>query len=101
MQAVGLPRFRAGDVHLPPHPDPKALEKYARVDLPKAIRASAAAQAVMAEGVRKAQTVSSKTTTIKGYPAVVNETKYSNGKKTNYLEIAIVFAGPVMIRGIS
>jgi hypothetical protein len=83
------------------HPDPKALDKFAKVDLPKSIRAGAAAQAVLTEGQRKATILLSKTSSLKGYPAVVNETKMSNGKKTVFIETAIIFAGPVMIRGNS
>jgi hypothetical protein len=42
--------------------------------------------------------VSSKTATLKGYPAVVAENKFSRGKTATYLDVAIVFAGPLMIR---
>ena len=45
--------------------------------------------------------MSSKTATLKGYPAVVSETKFSKGKTATYLDSAIVFAGPVMIRVFS
>jgi len=45
--------------------------------------------------------MSSKTATLKGYPAVVSETKFSRGKTATYLESVMVFAGPVMIRVFS
>jgi hypothetical protein len=80
------------------HPDPEALEKLAKTDLPKSIHAADAAREVMADGDAKLETLSSKTATLKGYPAVTNETKLSQGKVFVYLDTAIIFAGPVMIR---
>jgi hypothetical protein len=35
---------------------------------------------------------------LEGYPAVVNETRLSQGKASVYLNTAIIFAGPVMVR---
>ena len=80
------------------HPDPQALEKFARVDLPKQIRAIDAAREVLSDGAEKFETVSSKTATLKSYPAVVNESKLTRGKTNIYVEITIIFAGPAMIR---
>ena len=80
------------------HPDPKALEKFAKVDLPKSIRALDAAREILTDGAEHVETVSSKTATVKNYPAVVNETKFTRGKVAAYAEIAIIFAGPAMIR---
>jgi hypothetical protein len=80
------------------HPDPKALEKFAKVDLPKSMRALDAARGILTDGAEKVETMGSKTTTLKGYPAVVAENKFSKGKTATYLDIAIVFAGPMMIR---
>ena len=80
------------------HPDPQALEKFAKVDLPKSIRALDASREILTDGVEKIETVSSKTATLKGYPAVVAENKFSRGKTATYLDVAIVFAGPLMIR---
>jgi hypothetical protein len=80
------------------HPDPKALEKLAKVDLPKSVRALDAAREILTDGAEKVETMSSKTATLKGYPAVVSENKFSKGKAATYLDIAIVFAGPMMIR---
>ena len=79
-------------------PDPKALEKFAKVDLPKSIRAASAAREVLSDGADKIETLVSETATLKGYPSVLNESKISQGSKSAYLEIAIIFAGPVMIR---
>jgi hypothetical protein len=79
-------------------PDPKALEKLANVDLPKSIRAIAAARAVMTDGAERIETLFSKASTLKNYPSVLNETKFSRGPAAVYVEIAIIFAGPVIIR---
>jgi hypothetical protein len=80
------------------HPDPEALEKLAKTDLPKSIHAADAAREVLADGDAKLETLSSKTATLKGYPAVTNETKLTQGKVYVYLDTAIIFAGPLMIR---
>ncbi len=80
------------------HPDPEALEKLAKTDLPKSIHAADAAREVLADGDAKLETLISKTATLKGYPAVVNETRLTQGKVTIYLNTAIIFAGPLMIR---
>jgi hypothetical protein len=83
------------------HPDPQALEKFAKVELPKSMRALDAAREILTDGAEKIETMSAKTATLKGYPAVVSETKFSKGKTATYLDSAIVFAGPVMIRVFS
>jgi len=80
------------------HPDPKALEKFAKVDLPKSIRALDAAREILTDGAEHVETMSSKTSTLKNYPSVVNETKFTRGKTSAYAEIAIIFAGPAMVR---
>ncbi len=72
------------------HPDPQALEKFAKVELPKSMRALDAAREILTDGAEKIETMSSKT-----------ETKFSKGKTATYLDSAIVFAGPVMIRVFS
>ena len=80
------------------HPDPKALEKFAKEDLPKRIRAAGAAREVMSDGTDKIETLASATATLKGYPSVVNESKFSRGKRETFMQTAIIFAGPIMIR---
>ena len=80
------------------HPNPQALEKFAKVDLPKSIRAASAAREVLSDGAEKIETLVSKTATLKGYPSVLNESKLSRAKSTTYLQTAIIFAGPMMIR---
>jgi len=78
-------------------PDPQALEKFAKVDLPKMIRANNAAREILTDGAEKTETLVSKTATLKGYSAVVNETKFSRGKTFVYIGHTIIFAGPAMI----
>jgi hypothetical protein len=80
------------------NPDPQALEKFAKVDFPKAIRAQNAAQDVLSDGTNKIETLSSKTGRLKDYPAVLNETKFTAGKKVIFINTAIIFAGPSMLK---
>ena len=79
-------------------PSPELLEKFATVELPKSIRAAAAAEAVMANHSEQVDTLFSKTATLKNYPSALNETKLTRGLTTFYVEIAIIFAGPVIVR---
>lgn len=79
------------------HPNPQALEKFAKIDLPKSIRAGNAAREIMSDGTDKVETLVAETTSLKGYPAVSNETKYIRGNTAVYTAIAIIFAGPVMV----
>ena len=53
-------------------PDPKALQKFATVELPKAIRAEAVARTVMTGVVERIETLSSKADTSKGYPSALD-----------------------------
>jgi hypothetical protein len=80
------------------NPDPQALEKLAKVDLPKAARAANAAREIMSDGAETVETVLSETTKFHGYPAVINETKYSKTSSTIYRGTVLIFAGPAMIR---
>jgi len=79
------------------HPNPQALEKFAKVDLPKSIRAGNAAREIMSDGTDKVETLVSETANLKGYPAVSNETKYIRGSTAVYAVTAIIFAGAVMV----
>jgi hypothetical protein len=80
------------------HPDPTALERFAKEELPKSIRAASAAREVMSDGAEKAETLASDTATLKSYPSVINETKLSRNKSETYIDTAIIFAGALMIR---
>ena len=53
---------------------------------------------MLSDGAEKIETLISQTATLKGYPSVVNESKISRGKSDTYIQIAIIFAGPIMIR---
>ena len=79
-------------------PTQQALEKFANVDLPKSMRAIAAAQSVLTGGAETIETLNSTVTTLKSYPSVLNETKFSRGPDAVYVEVAIIFAGPVIIK---
>ncbi len=79
-------------------PDPTALEKYAKVDFPKSLRAALAALEVMTEKNTKIETLVAKTDTLKGYPAVINESRLTSGKAVSYLDPTMIFAGPIMVR---
>ena len=80
------------------NPNPEALEKFAKVDLPKSIRAAAAAREVLTDGTEKIETLVSANGDVKGYPSVVNESKLTRGEALSYIHTAIIFAGPLMIR---
>jgi hypothetical protein len=80
-------------------PDAKALQKFATVELPKAIRAGAVARTVMTGVVERIETLSSKAATLKNYPAALNETKFTrNGVRSAFLDTGVIFAGPLIIR---
>jgi hypothetical protein len=78
--------------------DPKALEKFATVDLPKSMRAGAAARSILSDNDEKFETLASRTATLKGYPSVFNETKITRGKAETFYHTDIIFAGPMLIR---
>ena len=80
------------------NPDPQALEKLAKVDLPKAASAANAAREIMSDGAEKVETLISETTKYHGYPAVINETRYSKTSSAIYRGTVLIFAGPAMIR---
>jgi hypothetical protein len=80
------------------HPDPQALDKLAKIDLPKSIRAADAAHEILTDGADKVDTLTSKTTTLKTYPAILNESKFTRANVPIYLDTALIFAGPVLIR---
>jgi hypothetical protein len=82
-------------------PDPKALEKFAKVDLPKAIRAQSAAQGVLSDGTTKIETLSSTTAQLKNRPGVLNDTKYTTGKKVVFFCTAFIFTGPTILKFIA
>jgi hypothetical protein len=83
------------------HPDPQALDQLAKVDLPKSIQAAHAANAAHqapANGADNVDTLSSKPAVLKAYPAVINESKFTRAELVTYVDTALIFAGPVMIR---
>ncbi|MCK9919009.1 hypothetical protein MXD81_58775 [Microbacteriaceae bacterium K1510] len=79
------------------NPNPQALEKLAKVDLPKRLKAIVAAAAVMADTETKVETLSAKVTTKLGYPSVDDELKVVRGKTVVFSRFVIIFAGPLSI----
>mgnify|MGYP001380127782 CR=1 FL=1 len=80
------------------HPDPQALDKLAKVDLPKSIQATHAGHQAPMNDADKVDTLSSKAAVLKAYPAVINESKFTRAELVTYVDTALIFAGPVMIR---
>ena len=80
------------------NPDPKALTRFAKEELPKSIRAASAAREVMSDGADKLETLASDTATFKGFPSVINETKFVRSSSETYVDTAIIFAGVLMVR---
>jgi hypothetical protein len=78
-------------------PNPIALEKFAKVDMPKRIMAANAAQGVLTDGKVKIEMLTSKVATHLGYPSVLSETKITSTKSTLFLISAAIFAGPVLL----
>ena len=74
----------------PPKPD--SLQKFATVDLPAKIRAS------VTDPTEQVDNLFAAVTKVKSYPAVLNETRLSRAAKTAYIETAIVFTGPAIIK---
>jgi hypothetical protein len=79
------------------NPNPQALEKLAKVDLPKRMKAITAAASVMSEQDSKLETLTSKVTSMLGYPSIEDEMKLTRGKTAMFLDAAVIFAGPLMV----
>ena len=82
------------------NPDPKALERFAKVDFPKSLQSNNASVDGLGQengNRRSVETLAAATATLKGYPGVSNESKITAGDKVVYLNVAIIFAGPAMI----
>lgn len=78
-------------------PNPKALEKFAKVDMPKRIMAANAAQGILSDGKVKVEMLVSKVTAHLGYPSVLSETKITTQTSAIFLTSAAIFAGPVLL----
>jgi hypothetical protein len=74
-----------------------ALERFAKVDFPKQLKAMNAAAAVLAGNGATIETLVAKPATILGRSAVVNESKYTSGRKVVFISTTLLFAGPVML----
>jgi hypothetical protein len=76
----------------PVMPNPASLQKFASIDLPRNIRAA------VTDPTEQVDNLFSAVTKVKDYPAVLNETRFSRPPKTAYVETAIIFTGPAIIR---
>jgi len=79
------------------NPNPTALEKFAKVDMPKRILAANAAQGVLTDGKVKIAMLVSKVAAHLGYPSVLSETKIYTEKSTIFMTQATIFAGPALL----
>jgi hypothetical protein len=78
-------------------PNPKALEKFAKVDMPKRIMAANAAQNILSDGKVKLEMLVSKVAIHLGHPSVLSETRIATEKSTVFLTSAAIFVGPVLL----
>ena len=80
-------------------PNPEALEKFAKVELPKSIRAAAAAREVMSDGAEKIETLVVRDRDDERL-SVGRQREQLSRETTSatYVQTAIIFAGPVMVR---
>jgi hypothetical protein len=82
------------------NPDPKALETASKL-----LAAQTRAQDVMLEaasdGENRVTALSNKVTQVRGYPAIMAESKQVNGKKTSYLVRGELFVGLFMVKAMS
>jgi hypothetical protein len=78
-------------------PDPQALEKFAKIQVPKFLQAMDAAQSAFSGVDSKLEVLVSKVATNKGYPSVVSETRKTQGSAVVFISSAMIFAGPAMI----
>lgn len=79
------------------NPDPEALRKLARI-LPAQTNAQNAVLEIASDGQEKMESLSSRVTTLRGYPAIVTETKRSGRGKPNFDATAYVFVGLAQVR---
>jgi hypothetical protein len=79
------------------NPNPQALEKLAKVDIPKRMKAVTAAASVLSDQDSKFETLTSKVTSMLGYPSVDDEMKLTRGKVSVFMDVALIFAGPLMV----
>lgn len=79
-------------------PNAEALENFAKVEVPKRIKAANAAQAVLSDGKDKVEMLPSRVTKHLGYPSVISETKISKGETASaFIASAMIFSGPVLL----
>jgi hypothetical protein len=79
------------------HPDRTALEKMAKF-MPAQARAQDAMMEVASDGEDRMTPVSSKVTEVRGYPAILSETKRTSRGKVRYNLRGDLFVGTMMVR---
>jgi hypothetical protein len=83
------------------HPDPRALDRLAKVQLPRNLLAQSMAGSIMTEGAKQTQLISSVAGTVTGYPAVLMEAKIIDEQRISYLATDIIFENSVMLTIVS
>jgi hypothetical protein len=79
------------------NPDPEALRKLAKI-LPAQTNAQNAVLEIASDGQEKVESLSSRVTTLRGYPAITTETKRSGRGKPAFDATAYVFVGLAQVR---
>lgn len=79
------------------HPDPAALERFAKVDLPKQILAKDASDAILSDGKSRTVLLGSRVGTAKGFPAITLDFRKSVDGHVNLLTVVSIFAGPSVV----
>ena len=82
------------------NPDPKALEKLAKM-LPAQTKAQNVVLEIASDGNESIETLSSKVTRLRDYPAILTESKRSGRGKPTYTVTGHIFAGLVHIKLMS
>jgi tRNA threonylcarbamoyladenosine modification (KEOPS) complex Pcc1 subunit len=78
-------------------PDPKALEKLAKEQIPKLVQAENLQLQVRSDNKAKVESLSSQVVKVEGYPAVFSESKLTVLDRSRFVAINMVFAGRVML----
>jgi hypothetical protein len=81
-------------------PDPRALQKLAKI-LPAQTQAHNAVLEIASDGNESIQTLSSRVTKLKGYPAILTETKRLGRGKPTYTITGHIFVGMIHAKLIS
>ena len=78
-------------------PDPQALERLAKVGLPSLIEAQNVSLSANSDGYQKIEKLSSRVTAVRGFPAIVVDTRESGTGRPVFKVRFVVFAGAALI----